>query len=173
MLYLYVLTTEDVLADEAQLEIQAAYPQSFGRKAKVLGTLHVEDGLPETRDDYVNETCLRVCRENGLRFNPRRDEIAYKLQSVGDAQYGVCEIYIARYALLSVYAAAAVAFLVGLALGVTAPSVWILSIGLFGLLFYLSLRGAVRRKNEGWFFAVGPVLMMSWVAGFIVRALVF
>jgi hypothetical protein len=62
-------------------------------------------------------------------------------------------------------------FVVGLALGVTTLSVWLLAIGLGAFLLYLRLHGPARRSREGWLFAAGPTLMMSWVLGFVVRAL--
>ena len=62
-------------------------------------------------------------------------------------------------------------FVVGLALGVTTLSVWLLAIGFGAFLLYLRLHGPARHSTEGWLFAAGPALMIGWVLGFIVRDL--
>ena len=66
-----------------------------------------------------------------------------------------------------------VGFLIGLGLGVTTLSVWLLAIGLGAYLVYFKLHGPVEHSTETWLFAAGPVFMMSWVLGFIVRGLAF
>ena len=174
MLHLLVFTTGRELSDEAREGIQAAYPRPLGRRPEIIGVRRVEGSLPDEADEVVREACLQSSREKGLRFNPRRDEVAYSVRTLDDdAVYGVGEVYIARYAIASVPVVGVVAFAVGLALGVTTVSAWLLTLGFGGVLVYVFLRGPARNKNEGWFFAVGPVLMMSWVAGFIVRGLAF
>ena len=69
----------------------------------------------------------------------------------------------------SPFAWAAVGFIIGVALGVTAASVWLLAIGFGGYLLYLKLHGPAQHATEGWLFAAGPAFMMSWMLGFIVR----
>ena len=64
-------------------------------------------------------------------------------------------------------------FVIGLALGVTTISVWLVAIGLGAFLLYLRLHGPTESSTEGFLFAAGPVFMMSWVLGFIVRSLTF
>ena len=66
---------------------------------------------------------------------------------------------------------AVVGFAIGAALGVTTLSVWLVAIGLGVFLIYLWLHGAARQRTEGWLFASGPVFMMAWLAGFVVREL--
>ena len=68
---------------------------------------------------------------------------------------------------------AAAGFVIGLALGVTAVSVWLLAIGLGGFLLYLRLHGPAQHKTEGRLFAAGPVFLISWVLGFVVRGIAF
>lgn len=62
-------------------------------------------------------------------------------------------------------------FVVGLVLGVSTLSVWLVAIGLGGYLVYLSLHGPAERVTEGWLFAAGPAYMTAWVLGFIVKGL--
>ena len=63
-------------------------------------------------------------------------------------------------------------FLIGFGLGVTTVSTWLVAIGLGGFLGYLALHREARHESEGWLFASGPVFMMSWVLGFVVKGLV-
>ena len=63
-------------------------------------------------------------------------------------------------------------FVIGVLLGVTTPSVWLLTIGLVLFLFYLKLHGHAHKSSEGKLFAAGPVFIVCWVIGFIVRGLV-
>ena len=67
---------------------------------------------------------------------------------------------------------AVVGFIIGVALGVTTVSVWLVAIGLGVYLLYLRLLGPAHYTTEGWLFAAGPLLIMSWMAGFIVRGIV-
>ena len=62
-------------------------------------------------------------------------------------------------------------FVIGLVLGVSTLSVWLVAIGLGGYLVYLALHGPAERATEGWLFAAGPAYMMAWVLGFIVKGL--
>ena len=73
----------------------------------------------------------------------------------------------------SPFAWAAAGFVIGLALGVTTASVWLLSIGLGAYLVYLWRHGPAQHRTEGWLFAAGPAFMMSWMAGFVVRGILF
>ncbi len=67
----------------------------------------------------------------------------------------------------------AAGFAIGTALGVNTLSVWLVAAGLGVFLVYLWLHGAARQQTEGWLFASGPVFMMAWLAGFVVRELTF
>ena len=73
----------------------------------------------------------------------------------------------------SPFAWAVAGFVIGLALGVTPLSVWLLAIGLGGFVVYLRLHGPAEQSTEAWLFAAGPAFMMSWMLGFVVRGLVF
>ena len=67
---------------------------------------------------------------------------------------------------------AALGFIIGLVLGVSQLSVWLVAIG-FGLfLIYLRLHNQADESTEGWIFASGPVFMISWILGFIIHSLV-
>ena len=66
-----------------------------------------------------------------------------------------------------------VGFVLGLALGVTTVSMWLVSLGLGLFLVYLWRHGPAREETEGRLFAAGPTFMMSWVVGFIVNSLAF
>ena len=173
MLYLYILTKNGELTDEARTAIQRSHPRHLGRSPKILGALQIENELPREKDAFVEETCLQVCQENGIGFNPARDDIAFSVFSLGDAQYGVCRIIVERYVSLPVYIAGVVAFAFGLGLGVSSASVWLLALGLGGFVLYLRLRGEARNKTEGWVFAASPVFIMSWLAGFVVHGIAF
>ena len=56
-------------------------------------------------------------------------------------------------------------FAIGLALGVNAPSVWLVAAGLGGFVLYLRLHGPAQEKTEGRLFSGGGVFMMAWLAG--------
>jgi hypothetical protein len=59
----------------------------------------------------------------------------------------------------------------GLALGVTTLSIWLVTLGLVAHLVNMNRHAAGRR--EGWLFATGPSLMMAWVLGYVVRGIAF
>ena len=172
MIYLYVLSNSGEPSSSVLEDIQKAYPRRLGRKAEVVGTEEIEGDLPNEHTQELHEKCLRVCEDKGVRFNAALDETSYAVQTIEDVDYGVCEINVLRYVRASLAAAAVAAFVVGAALGVTTVSTWLVAIGLGAYLFYLWTRGPVRKKAEGWLFATGPTIMMSWVAGFIVRGVV-
>ena len=66
-----------------------------------------------------------------------------------------------------------VSFVVGLALGVNLLSVIVLAVGLGVFLLYLRLHGEAEDSGETLLFASGPILIIGWMAGFVVRSLVF
>ena len=66
----------------------------------------------------------------------------------------------------------AAGLIVGVALGVTAVSAWIVAIGLGAHLLYLKFRGPAQHRSEGMLFASGPAFMMAWLLGFVVRGLI-
>ena len=78
-----------------------------------------------------------------------------------------------RHIVDSPFAWGFVGFILGLALGVTTLSVWLVALGLGLFLLYMRLHGPVQQTAEGRLFIPGPAFMMSWVLGFIVRGLVF
>ena len=49
----------------------------------------------------------------------------------------------------------------------------LLGLGFGAFILHLSIRGPAEESTEGWVFAAGPALMMSWVLGFAVRGLLF
>ena len=68
---------------------------------------------------------------------------------------------------------ALIGFAIGLALGVTHTSVWLLSAGLVAFVVYLRLNGQAVPETEGRLFAGGAALMVSWLAGFVVHGVLF
>ena len=64
-------------------------------------------------------------------------------------------------------------FVIGLALGVTVISAWLVTAGLVIFLAYLWRHGPADDSTEGLLFAAGPIFMMSWLVGFAVRGIAF
>ena len=64
-------------------------------------------------------------------------------------------------------------FLVGLVFGVNLVSVILLAIGLGAFILYLRLHGEAEDSRETMLFASGPILIIAWMAGFVVRSLAF
>ena len=64
-------------------------------------------------------------------------------------------------------------FVIGLALGVTVISAWLVVAGLVIFLAYLWRHGPADDSTEGLLFAAGPIFMMSWLVGFVVRGIAF
>lgn len=60
---------------------------------------------------------------------------------------------------------------IGIGLGVSNVSVWLVVIGIGVFLVYLWRHGPARRSDEGRLFAAGPVFITSWLIGFVVRAI--
>ena len=173
LIYLYVFTTSDDVPDGVLEQIQTGHPQRTRLKPAVIGTRTVSDGLPAVDEEFARETAPTVCEEAGIGFDPGSDGAAYAVEEIDGEKYGVLEIDARRYARVSTLAAGAVFFIVGLALGVTALSVWLLTAGFGGFVAYLWIRGDARHGREGWLVAFGPAMLMSWVAGFVVRGIVF
>ena len=63
-------------------------------------------------------------------------------------------------------------FIIGVILGVDAISVILLAAGLGGFLLYLRLHGDAKEETEGWLFAGGPLFIVGWIVGFVVRGLI-
>ena len=68
---------------------------------------------------------------------------------------------------------AVVGFVIGVALGVTLISAWLVAAGLILFLIYLWRHGPADDSTEGLLFASGPIFMMSWLVGFVVRGIAF
>lgn len=67
------------------------------------------------------------------------------------------------------YAWGVLGFVIGAALGVTAVSVWLVVIGLAGFVVYLRVHGPADGATEGTLIAAGPVFILGWILGFMVR----
>ena len=65
-----------------------------------------------------------------------------------------------------------IGFIVGLALGVSTVSVWVLAIGFFLFLIWLNYLGPANETSEGWRFSVAPAFMMSWILGILINSLI-
>ena len=68
---------------------------------------------------------------------------------------------------------AVIGFAIGLALGVTSISVWLLTLGLVVFIVYLKLNGEADPETEGALLAGGVALMLSWLGGFVVHGVLF
>ena len=68
---------------------------------------------------------------------------------------------------------AVVGFVIGLVFGVNLVSVILLAVGLGLYIFYLRAHGDSDDSTETLLFASGPIFMFAWMAGFVVRSLVF
>ena len=64
-------------------------------------------------------------------------------------------------------------FAIGLGLGVTSASVWLMSAGLGGFIVYVWYHKTAQQETEGRLFAAGPGFIMSWLVGFVVHGLAF
>ena len=64
-------------------------------------------------------------------------------------------------------------FIVGAFLGANNISVILVTLLLIGFFVFMKLSGPAEEKNEGLLFAGGPVLMLAWILGFMVKGLVF
>ena len=62
--------------------------------------------------------------------------------------------------------------LIGFFLGVTSLSVWLLALGFGVFIIYLQIHGPAEQRSEGRLFASGPVLMVFWVLGFVIKDLI-
>ena len=181
MIYLYILTRDGNLSDEANEEIRKAFSGEPLRKPRFIGTskagtpaendaTRADKKIPKELDESVEDICVQALEENGVGFNPRYDEIEYHVHTIGHAEYGVCQVYTSRYVYLSPVIAGLIGFAIGIGLGVTQLSVVLFAIGFGAYVAYLGLAGKSRDKTETWLFASGPTFMMAWVAGFIVRS---
>lgn len=64
---------------------------------------------------------------------------------------------------------AIIGVIIGFVLGVTTLSVWLVVAGFAIYLVYLRIHGAAKEATEGNIVAAGPVFMMAWVLGFILK----
>ena len=62
---------------------------------------------------------------------------------------------------------------IGFGLGVNAASVWLLAIGLGGVVAYVWRHGPSRSETEGRLFIAGPAFILSWMVGFTIHGLLF
>ena len=62
-------------------------------------------------------------------------------------------------------------FAIGLGLGVTAASVWLLTVGLGAFLVYMWIHGPAKHDTEGRLFAAAGMFITSWLIGFVVHGI--
>ena len=62
---------------------------------------------------------------------------------------------------------------VGLGLGVTNVSVWLMAAGLGAFILYLASKGQAKRESETKLFGCGPALLLGWMTGFILHGFIF
>jgi len=100
MLYLYLFHTERddaKLADPEQAQrivetITSEYRRRFSEDVKVLGGQVVRGPLPAEPDTFVVATCLLACKAGGIKFNTRRDEISYAVDTLNGSPVGTGRI---------------------------------------------------------------------------------
>ena len=61
--------------------------------------------------------------------------------------------------------------ILGLALGVTTISVWILCAAFGGYIAYFKLHGDPKDETEWLLVAAGPALLVAWVVGFMIKGM--
>ena len=64
-------------------------------------------------------------------------------------------------------------FGIGLGLGVTTASSWLVVAGLAAFIVYLRIHREAKPATEGHLFAAGVLFMMSWIMGFAVHGMAF
>ena len=68
---------------------------------------------------------------------------------------------------------AAAGFVVGLAFGVNLASVWLVAFGLAAFVFYVWRSSPPEHGTEGKRLAACPLMLVGWIAGFVVHGLAF
>ena len=63
-------------------------------------------------------------------------------------------------------------FIVGALLGANNISVILVALLLCAFLAFMKISNTAEEKNEGLLFAGGPVLMLAWILGFMLKGLV-
>ncbi|MAU64590.1 MAG: hypothetical protein CL882_01020 [Dehalococcoidia bacterium] len=63
-------------------------------------------------------------------------------------------------------------FIIGAFLGANNTSVILLTLLLVGFLVFMKLSGPAEEKKEGLLFAGGPILIIAWILGFMIKGLV-
>ncbi|MCH2305945.1 MAG: hypothetical protein MK334_03360 [SAR202 cluster bacterium] len=168
MQYIYILSKTGKISESTLEQIKNLYPKSLGKPVEILGNKKVNE-LPEQYGKETDEICQQECKKNNLSFQKRWDDTGYTLIELDEGVFGICEIYISRYipAIFTGFGIGSI--LVGMLLGVTSLSTWIISIALFSFMIYVSLRGNPRNKTEGWIFATGPIIIVGWIIGFMIK----
>jgi len=94
--FLYVLRRDKPPTQEQMARILDAFRKSRGGEVIMLGGQAVVGDLPREPDMYVVMTCIRVCAQKNITFDPKRDRIAYMVgfDPVENEETGVCEIFI-------------------------------------------------------------------------------
>jgi len=170
MQYIYILSETGKVSDSAIEQIKKLYPKSLGNPVKILGSKNV-DKLPEQYGKDTDEICQEECKKNNLSFQKKWDDTGYSLIKLDEGPFGVCEIYISRH-IPSIFAGFGISsLLIGMFLGVTSLSTWIITIALLSFMIYISFRGNPRNKTEGWLLATGPIIIVGWIIGFMIKGI--
>lgn len=170
MQYIYILSETGKLSESAIEQIKKLYPKSLRKPVKILGNKKV-DKLPEQYGKDTDEICQEECKKNNLSFQKKWDDTGYTLIKLDEGSFGICEIYISRH-IPSIFAGFGIgSLLIGMFLGVTSLSTWMITIALFSFMIYVSFRGNPRNKTEGWLFATGPIIIAGWIIGFMIKGI--
>ncbi len=170
MQYIYVLSKTEKISESTIKKIKDLYPKSLGKSVIVLGSQKVNE-LPEKYGNDTNEICKKQCEKNNLSFKAKWDDTGYTLIKIEEGSFGICEIYISRH-IRTIFAGFGIGSLfTGMILGVTSLSTWIITFALFSFMIYISFRGNPRNKTEGWLFATGPIIIIGWIIGFMIKGI--
>jgi len=170
MQYIYILSESGKPSKSVIEQIKNLYPKFLGKPVKILGSKKVGE-LPEQYGKDTDEICQEECKKNNLSFRKKWDDTGYTLIKLDERTFGVCEIYISRH-IPAIFAGFGIgSLLIGMFLGVTSLSTWIITIALLSFMIHVSLRGNPRNKTEGWLFATGPIIIVGWIIGFMTKGI--
>ena len=135
--------------------------KKWGREFCIKGIMSVEDAQKAVD---IGATGIIVSNHGGRQLDGSRapfDQLAEIVDAVGDKIDIICEGGISR----------GTHVLKALSLGANNTSVILLTLLLVGFLVFMKLAGPAEEKKEGLLFAGGPILIIAWILGFMIKGL--